>query len=109
MSGLTRRRLLVGAAGAGLAAGLPLEAFAAARLRHQPGIATAAQSRLYFAALDTTAANRADLRALMRSWSAEAAKLQKQHRHARLTLTFGFGPSLFGSGRYGLARPQALK
>src|SRR5437763_7458413 len=109
MEGFTRRRLLAGAAGAGVAAALPRDVLAAARLLHQPGIATPAQSRLYFAALDTTAASRAELRELMRSLSAAAAKLQKQHASKHLTLTFGFGASLFEPGRYGLARPAALK
>src|SRR2546423_699641 len=108
MDGLTRRRLLAGAAGAGIAVALPRDVLAAVRPRHQAGIATPAQSRLHFAALDTTAANRAELRDLMSSWSATAASLSKKHRHARLTITFGFGPSLFEAGRYGLVRPAAL-
>src|SRR5438034_4703107 len=108
MGGVTRRRLLAGAAGAGFAAAVPWDALAAVRPRHQAGIATAAQSRLYFAALDATAADRAELRDLMRSWSAAARRLSAQHREARLTITFGFGPSLFDAGRYGLARPAPL-
>jgi deferrochelatase/peroxidase EfeB len=110
MDGFTRRRLLeaFGVAGAGVAVGRPLDALAAVRPRHQAGIATAAQSRLQFAALDTTAANRKELRDLMRSWSEMGATLSKQHRHARLTITFGFGPSLFDAGRYGLVRPAPL-
>ncbi|MEA2184905.1 MAG: deferrochelatase/peroxidase EfeB [Solirubrobacteraceae bacterium] len=114
MDGFTRRRLLeaFGVAGAGAALGrFPLDALAAARLPHQGGIGTPAQSRLEFAALTATAAHRAELRDLMRTWSATAAKLRAQHRHSRLTITFGFGPDLFDAGRYGLAgrRPAALK
>jgi deferrochelatase/peroxidase EfeB len=111
MDGITRRRLLgvLGAAGAGVSVGrLPI-ALAEAAPRHQAGIATPAQSRLRFAAFDATAANRKELRDLMREWSAEAARLSKKHRADRLTVTFGFGPSLFDS-RYGLAsrKPAAL-
>src|SRR5437762_14305594 len=74
MGGLTRRRLLAGAAGAGFAASLPIEVLAAVRPRHQPGIAPPAQSRLYFAPLDTTAPSRRELRELLRSGSAPAPK-----------------------------------
>jgi deferrochelatase/peroxidase EfeB len=101
---LTRRRLLE-VAGAGVAiAGLPSSALAAARKpRHQAGIATPEQPRLEFAALDVTAANRKELRDLMKAWTATARKLSTHGR----TITFGFGPALFD--RYGLPRPQALQ
>jgi deferrochelatase/peroxidase EfeB len=104
--GLTRRRLLE-AAGAGVVlAGLPPTALAAAaKPRHQPGIATPEQPRLQFAALDATAADRTELRELMKAWTATARKLSASQRG--LTITFGFGPSLFE--RYGLQRPQALQ
>jgi deferrochelatase/peroxidase EfeB len=103
-SGFTRRRLLE-AAGAGVAlAGLPPAAFGtAAKLRHQAGIATPEQPRLLFAALDASAANRKELRDLMREWTLTARRLSTHGR----TITLGFGPSLFG--RYGLPRPHALK
>jgi deferrochelatase/peroxidase EfeB len=114
MGGLTRRRLLeaVGAAGAAASFGrLPIDALAAARpAPHQPGIATPAQAHLRFAAFDATAANRNELRDLLRDWSAEAARQTKKHRSDHLTVTLGFGPGLFDAGRYGLERkrPPAL-
>jgi deferrochelatase/peroxidase EfeB len=113
IDGLTRRRLLeaFGAAGVGFAIGP--DAFGASPFhgRHQAGIATPAQSRLHFAALDATATSRAELRDLMRAWSATAASLSRRERLSRLTITFGFGPRLFDSGRYGLAakRPPGLQ
>src|SRR5437762_1854259 len=85
MGGVTRRRLLAGAAGAGFAAAVPWDALAAVRPRHQAGIATAAQSRLYFAALDATAADRAELRDLMRSWSAAARRARAAASERRAT------------------------
>src|SRR3954471_23225685 len=114
MDGLTRRRLLeaAGAAGAASALGrVPLDALAAARAApHQPGIATRAPAHLRFAAYDATAADRNELRDLMRDWSQEATRLMKRHRRDHLTITFGFGPALFDAGRYGLQhkRPPAL-
>jgi deferrochelatase/peroxidase EfeB len=98
---------------------------------HQAGIATPAQEHLQFAALDMVSSSLADLRDLMRSWSAAAALMAAGHvvgpvetgtrpagdtgealglRPASLTITFGFGPSLFGAGRFGLAamRPAPL-
>jgi deferrochelatase/peroxidase EfeB len=99
---------------------------------HQGGIATPPQAHLHFAAFDVTAGSRGELRALMRRWSAAAAALTAGRPYepgpvrarrppsdpgealglgpAGLTLTFGFGPSLFASGRFGLARrrPPAL-
>ena len=103
--GLTRRRLLE-AAGAGVVlAGLPQTALAAAaKPRHQPGIATPQQPRLLFASLDSAAANRDELRDLMRTWTATARRLARTHGR---TVTFGFGPSLFE--KYGLPHPQPLR
>ena len=100
---------------------------------HQAGIATPAQEHLQFAALDMVSESRADLCDLLRTWSAAAALMAVGSvigpvetgdkpatdtgealglRAARLTMTFGFGPSLFGSGgnRFGLAgqRPAPL-
>ena len=99
--------------------------------RHQAGIATPAQDRLVFAAFDVTATRRSDIRDLMRAWT-EAAALMSEGKPAgpvdgqplsppedtgeatglapaRLTTTFGFGPTLFDD-RFGLAaqRPAAL-
>jgi deferrochelatase/peroxidase EfeB len=96
---------------------------------HQAGIATLAQDYLHFAAFDMTSEAADDLRNLLEQWTAAAARLtagepyqpvtQAQDeppvdtgealglRSARLTLTFGFGPSVFrgaGAGRFGLGR-----
>ncbi len=103
--------------------------------RHQAGISDAHAGFLYFAAFDLTAANRAEVVALLQAWTQAAARMSaglpaeagKQNAQApgldtgetlglapsRLTLTFGFGPELFdfeGKDRYGLAarRPAAL-
>jgi deferrochelatase/peroxidase EfeB len=106
---------------------------------HQSGIVTPAQDRLYFAAFDLVITDRAELVALLQDWTAAAARMT-QGRDAGpfgatsgpydappddtgeaiglppsgLTLTFGFGPSLFshaGRDRFGLAarRPEALQ
>jgi deferrochelatase/peroxidase EfeB len=140
---LTRARLLAGAAGAGLALGgvgaerlvsddgsttVPFYG------RHQAGIATPAQDRLHFAAFDLATENRSELRDVLRAWSDAAARLTEGRpvgaattglappddtgealglSSARLTVTFGFGPTLFareGGDRFGLARfrPPAL-
>ena len=105
---------------------------------HQAGITTPAQDRLHFAAFDVTSSSRADLVALLKAWTAAARQLvggRPVGAHvptpyeappadtgealglsaSRLTLTFGFGPSLFrdagGADRFGLAarRPGALR
>lgn len=98
---------------------------------HQAGIATPPQAHLSFAAFDLTTDSRGRLRELLKRWTAAAAALSAGREYgvtgpastdpgealglgpARLTLTFGFGPELFGSGgrdRFGLrsARPPAL-
>ncbi len=99
---------------------------------HQSGITTPAQDRLHFAAFDLTTSNRADLVALLTAWTAAAEAMtagravggaptaydappaDTGETHglpaAHLTVTFGFGPSLFrdaaGADRFGLADRQ---
>ena len=102
---------------------------------HQNGIATPnpMQGNTCFAALDLTAIDRSALIALFKTWTAASARLTSGRLAAaptdpdhpfdsldaldlgpqRLTITFGFGPELFGvagKDRYGLARhrPAAL-
>lgn len=104
---------------------------------HQAGIATAVPDRLHFAAFDVTTGDRAELIRLLKDWTAAAALLTEGRavgegafgglpeappddtgeaaglRPSRLTLTVGFGPSLFSAddaARFGLAgrRPEAL-
>jgi deferrochelatase/peroxidase EfeB len=111
--------------------------------QRQPGIITPAQDRLHFAAFDLVTERASDLQALLRIWSDAAATMMAGRPigagaapvlygddtsiippssdtgealglpAARLTITFGFGPTLFtrdGQDRYGLAehRPEAL-
>ena len=101
--------------------------------QHQAGITTPAQDRLHFAAFDVTTGNRADLVALLRLWTEAAAAMTAGRPvgsgtptpydappadtgeatglpPSGLTLTFGFGPSLFDE-RFGLAgrRPASLE
>lgn len=135
---LSRRRLLggVGLAGAGLAvAGCAPASAAAATVpfygAHQAGISTDAQDRLAFAAFDVTSTSRADLVALLQTWTAAAEAMTRGAAvpgdstsqevppadtgeaaglsAAKLTVTVGFGPGLFDD-RFGLAprRPAAL-
>ncbi|QND86176.1 Ferrous iron transport peroxidase EfeB [Chromobacterium vaccinii] len=103
---------------------------------HQGGILTPQQQNSYFAAFDLAdTAKRADVIALLKTWTDAAGRLARGLparaltgqadkapldsgeaaglATARLTLTFGFGPGLFskdGVDRYGLAarRPEAL-
>ena len=97
---------------------------------HQAGIATPEQARMVFATFDVTAAGRAGLAALLAEWSDAAEQLTTGRpltgpggsfappadtgealdlQPSRLTLTVGFGPSLFDD-RFGLTgkRPAAL-
>ncbi|HSL01450.1 MAG TPA: iron uptake transporter deferrochelatase/peroxidase subunit [Rubrobacteraceae bacterium] len=102
---------------------------------HQAGIATPQQEHLHFAALDLVVEDAAGVRELLRAWSAAGARMAtgrpagEENRSpfmppedtgeafglapARLTITIGFGPTLFekeGADRFGLAdrRPEAL-
>jgi deferrochelatase/peroxidase EfeB len=102
---------------------------------HQGGILTAQQSNSYFAALDLSTEKRSEVAELLRTWTEAGANLTTGRAAkalsaregapepdsgealglgaARLTLTFGFGPTLFekdGADRYGLRsqRPAAL-
>ncbi len=101
---------------------------------HQAGIVTPAQDRLHFAAFDVTTDSREELVALLRAWTDAAERMTRGEGAgpvgptegaadlppddtgeaiglppSGLTITFGFGPGLFG--RFGLAdrRPAALR
>lgn len=103
---------------------------------HQAGIATPQQEHLHFAALDLTTENLDEVRELFRAWTEAGARITSGKMAgedndigylppddtgeamglsaARLTLTFGFGPSFFdkdGEDRFGLKKemPEALK
>ncbi|MXM62808.1 deferrochelatase/peroxidase EfeB [Streptomyces sp. HUCO-GS316] len=99
---------------------------------HQAGIATPVQDRLHFAAFDVQTDDRAEFVQMLKDWTAAARRMTGGHtvgegaygglaeappddtgealglKPSRLTLTFGFGPSLFA--KFGLAdrRPEAL-
>ncbi|MEV6010613.1 iron uptake transporter deferrochelatase/peroxidase subunit [Streptomyces sp. NPDC051976] len=109
---------------------------------HQAGIATPVQDRLHFAAFDVLTDDRAELAALLKQWTSAAAAMTAGREvgqgavdgladappddtgealglpASRLTLTVGFGPSLFEQvapdggtkDRFGLRarRPEAL-
>lgn len=102
---------------------------------HQSGIVTAAQDRLHFAAFDVSSGmTRAELIGLLKDWSYAASRMTKGEEVSKsgavggslyappddtgealglpasgLTITIGFGPSLFDD-RFGLAskRPPKL-
>ncbi|WP_326780145.1 iron uptake transporter deferrochelatase/peroxidase subunit [Streptomyces longwoodensis] len=99
---------------------------------HQAGISTPVQDRLHFAAFDVTTQDRAAFVQLLKDWTAAARRMTAGQavgegaygglaeappddtgealglKPSRLTLTIGFGPSLFT--KFGLAgqRPDAL-
>ncbi|MGI5198627.1 iron uptake transporter deferrochelatase/peroxidase subunit [Streptomyces sp. CA-288835] len=99
---------------------------------HQAGIATPVQDRLHFAAFEVKTEDRAEFVQLLKDWTVAARRMAAGHtvgegaygglaeappddtgealglKPSRLTLTIGFGPSLFG--KFGLegARPEAL-
>lgn len=152
-SGITRRRILAGAALLGMGAGLdrllgsqndggagPTDSDASGEAvafygPHQAGIATPPPEFMSFAAFDLESDSADDLRALLREWTAVAATLTRGRAYrptaespelapsdpgeavglgpAKLTITIGFGPSLFGPrgrDRLGLGprKPAAL-
>jgi deferrochelatase/peroxidase EfeB len=101
---------------------------------HQAGIATPVQDRLHFAAFDMVTKDRADLVQMLKDWTAAAAAMTAGRPvgegavgglavappddtgealglpASRLTLTIGFGPSLFEKEHLGIKarRPAAL-
>ncbi|MEU7553877.1 iron uptake transporter deferrochelatase/peroxidase subunit [Streptomyces sp. NPDC044571] len=101
---------------------------------HQAGIASAVQDRLHFAAFDVKTKDRAELVQLLKDWTRAAERMTAGLpvgegavgglpeappddtgealglKASRLTLTIGFGPSLFAKDRFGLEdrRPEAL-
>ncbi|HTK62455.1 MAG TPA: iron uptake transporter deferrochelatase/peroxidase subunit [Pseudonocardia sp.] len=134
---LSRRGLLGGAAGLGLAgaAGAGLASCSDGRGEglgdqqvpfygtHQSGITTDVQDRLAFATFDVTSTRREDLADMLRTWTAAAEAMTRGAMvpgdstsaeappadtgetvgmpPSRLTVTIGFGPSLFDR-RFGL-------
>ncbi len=100
--------------------------------RHQSGITTPAQDRLHFAAFDVTTDSRDELVALLQAWTQAAREMTAGSpvgdttalpydappadtgealglNASGLTLTFGFGPTLFdkdGKDRFGLRDRQ---
>ena len=109
------------------------------RGERQAGIITAAQDRMHFATFDVTTDSKADLIAMLMDWTHMAERMTRGEEAAKdgavglnpyappsdtgealglapsqLTLTIGFGPSLFdkdGKDRFGIAgkRPEPLR
>ncbi|GAX50922.1 iron uptake transporter deferrochelatase/peroxidase subunit [Streptomyces olivochromogenes] len=103
---------------------------------HQAGIATPVQDRLHFASFDVKTDDRAEFVQMLKDWTAAARRMTAGHavgegaygglaeappddtgealglKPSRLTLTIGFGPSLFEKygEKFGLTgqRPEAL-
>ncbi|MFF2512460.1 iron uptake transporter deferrochelatase/peroxidase subunit [Streptomyces sp. NPDC058086] len=103
---------------------------------HQAGIATPVQDRLHFASFDVKTDDRAEFVQMLKDWTAAARRMTEGHavgegaygglaeappddtgealglKPSRLTLTIGFGPSLFEKygEKFGLTgqRPEAL-
>ncbi|MGW1467185.1 iron uptake transporter deferrochelatase/peroxidase subunit [Streptomyces sp. NPDC002308] len=99
---------------------------------HQAGIATPVQGRLHFAAFDVTTEDRAALVQLLKDWTQAAARMTQGRtvgegayggipeappddtgealglEPSQLTLTIGFGASLFAKFDLGRHRPDAL-
>jgi deferrochelatase/peroxidase EfeB len=126
--GVARATDTTGSSGSGSVAGSDVVPFYGA---HQAGIATPAQDRLAFAAFDVTSHDVGTVQAMLGTWAAAAAQMTLGQSigptetapqsppvdtgealglsAARLSITVGFGPSLFDT-RFGLAskRPAAL-
>jgi deferrochelatase/peroxidase EfeB len=97
---------------------------------HQAGIATAPQDRLVFGSFDFVGEGPGELRELLRSWTDAARRITSGKpvgavaglqetppvdtgealglRPSRLTVTIGFGPSLFKHGTLAARRPAHL-
>jgi deferrochelatase/peroxidase EfeB len=99
---------------------------------HQAGIATPVQDRLHFAAFDVKTDDRAEFVQLLKDWTEAARRITAGHavgegaygglaeappddtgealglKPSRLTLTIGFGPSLFEKFGLNDQRPEAL-
>ncbi|WP_328870905.1 iron uptake transporter deferrochelatase/peroxidase subunit [Streptomyces sp. NBC_00287] len=99
---------------------------------HQAGIATPVQDRLHFASFDVKTEDRAAFVQMLKDWTAAARRMTTGHpvgeggfgglpeappddtgealglQPSRLTLTIGFGPSLFEKFGLADARPEAL-
>ncbi|MFI6929276.1 iron uptake transporter deferrochelatase/peroxidase subunit [Streptomyces sp. NPDC050287] len=99
---------------------------------HQAGIATPVQDRLHFATFDVTTEDRAEFVQMLKDWTDAARKMTAGQavgegaygglaeappddtgealglKPSRLTLTLGFGPSLFGKFDLADRRPEAL-
>ncbi len=99
---------------------------------HQAGIATPVQDRLHFAAFDVKTEDRAEFVQMLKDWTAAARRMTGGHvvgegaygglaeappddtgealglKPSRLTLTIGFGPSLFEKFDLADRRPEAL-
>jgi deferrochelatase/peroxidase EfeB len=102
---------------------------------HQAGIATPAQDRLFFASFDLETESKAELRKLMEEWTRASVQMTEGKMigtyagnndglapaedtgealglaASNLTVTFGFGPSVFDRPGLGLAskKPAVLK
>ncbi|GAS93485.1 dyp-type peroxidase family protein [Mycolicibacterium canariasense] len=136
MAELKRRRLLTGGAAA-LAAGAALTQSGSAQSAtpqggfgtevepfhgaHQAGVATAPQAHALFVALDLKpGGGRKQLAAVLRLWSADAARLTQgvpaladtepelALRPARLTVTVGLGPTVFDRAGLGHRLPDTV-